>query len=552
MISPISLLVLYSILHVSYSELFTSMDYIYSAIRDATQISLRLDNYIAQEENRLAELKQFAEKLTQLQNELVGDDDGWAGNPISVYKFTKAYTDEWGEAFETYIQNDQQEALEEILSLKKTYMPGKEDMDGVTDGLARLISTYEIPAKEIANGTIKGIYTGELTAHECNSIANDLHSREYTQLALEWYDVTLEKIQKEFSDMVPTSCQNESCSDWTQDYVDLSIKNIKTSKALAVEMLEKQKRNFTIDLQAVMEQHDNDGMRDGIEDEIMGMHHDGTIKFYGRDLLRNVHTKRTYEKLCQGADESRVKDPSLVCFYFNNGNNPLIVLQPAKIEILSKSPYIIIYHDIISDTETKTLQNLTFDYLERSQGIPTNPTGDEEGLEMDSRISRYHYVDDENPMVKKLNKRIQAITALKPVYPSAEVLQVGNYGMGGQYEPHYDWFGKEQVQVLTENKSNRIATMLFYLSDVRAGGATVFPQIDVHIPVKKGAAAFWLNLDDDLEGLEDTLHAGCPVLLGSKWIANKWIHTHNQNTQCFKKRSKNAKNKSLKVSLSSE
>ncbi|XP_033732613.1 prolyl 4-hydroxylase subunit alpha-1-like [Pecten maximus] len=541
MITPISLCVLSTLIHVTSSELFTSMDYIYSAIRDANQISLRLDDYIANEENRLAELKQYAEKLTQLQNDLLKDDDGWAGNPVSVYKFTKVYTDEWDETFAAYKQNSHQEALDEILKLKKTYMPGQEDMNGVTDGLARLIGTYKISASEIANGTIKGIHTGELTAHDCNSIAQDFHTREFTQLALDWYDVAIEKIQKEVSEMVPTSCQNETCLDWTENYVKMSITNIKISRDLAVELLQKQMRNFTIDLQALLEEQEDDKeLQESMEAEIMAMHNDGSIQFYGKELIRNVHTKRSYEKLCRGAVESRVKDPSLVCSYVNNDNHPLLLIQPAKIEYLSWSPYIVIYHDIMSDSETTTLQNLTFNYLERSQGIPANPTSDDEGLEMDSRISRYYYVDDDNPMVKRLNTRIQAITTLKPVYPSAEVLQVGNYGMGGQYEPHYDWFGKQQVQILTEHKANRLATMLFYLSDVRAGGATVFPLIDVHIPVRKGAAAFWLNLDNDLEGVETTLHAGCPVLIGSKWIANKWIHTHNQNTQCFKSDSKEA------------
>ena len=37
----------------------------------------------------------------------MNDKDGWAGNPVSVYKFTKAYTDEWDEIFTTYQENNQ-------------------------------------------------------------------------------------------------------------------------------------------------------------------------------------------------------------------------------------------------------------------------------------------------------------------------------------------------------------------------------------------------------------------------------------------------------------
>ena len=45
---------------------------------------------------------------------------------------------------------------------------------------------------------------------------------------------------------------------------------------------------------------------------------------------------------------------------------------------------------------------------------------------------------------------------------------------------------------------------------------------------KKGSAVFWNNLK--AQGATDilTAHGGCPVLVGSKWITNKWIYGHDQ------------------------
>ena len=60
------------------------------------------------------------------------------------------------------------------------------------------------------------------------------------------------------------------------------------------------------------------------------------------------------------------------------------------------------------------------------------------------------------------------------------------------------------------------------------GGATVFPYLKLRINVQKGSAAFWHNLKPSGQGDYLTRHAGCPVLLGSKWVANKWIHEHGQ------------------------
>ena len=112
---------------------------------------------------------------------------------------------------------------------------------------------------------------------------------------------------------------------------------------------------------------------------------------------------------------------------------------------------------------------------------------------------------------------------------TAEELQVVNYGIGGHYEPHYDFARKSEKNAFSSlGTGNRIATWLNYMSDVEAGGATVFPLLGVTIWPRKGSAAFWYNLHRSGDGDLLTRHAACPVLVGSKWVSNKWIHERGQ------------------------
>ena len=104
--------------------------------------------------------------------------------------------------------------------------------------------------------------------------------------------------------------------------------------------------------------------------------------------------------------------------------------------------------------------------------------------------------------------------------------------MGGQYEPHVDFY-EDPIELshnpeYLQNTGDRISTFLYYLSNIRIGGATVFPKINIRVPPVKNAAAFWYNakLSGDLDSM--TQHAGCPVLAGQKWVVNKWIRQGGQ------------------------
>jgi prolyl 4-hydroxylase len=101
--------------------------------------------------------------------------------------------------------------------------------------------------------------------------------------------------------------------------------------------------------------------------------------------------------------------------------------------------------------------------------------------------------------------------------------QVLRYGLGEEYQAHYDDL---------EEDSPRVATVLVYLSDVEAGGETVFPmgvplsgEGLLRVVPKKGDALLFWSMDGRMREDRYSLHAGAPVERGVKWTMTVWIHS---------------------------
>ena len=60
------------------------------------------------------------------------------------------------------------------------------------------------------------------------------------------------------------------------------------------------------------------------------------------------------------------------------------------------------------------------------------------------------------------------------------------------------------------------------------GGATVFPTAGARVNPVNRSAVFWYNMLPSGEGDYRTRHAACPVLVGSKWVSNKWVRSKGQ------------------------
>ncbi|KAH8029957.1 hypothetical protein HPB51_006163 [Rhipicephalus microplus] len=225
--------------------------------------------------------------------------------------------------------------------------------------------------------------------------------------------------------------------------------------------------------------------------------------------------------LCRDSRESDAR-PSSRCSrcWLSSGNRGAATLSPFTVEELSPSePRLWLVHDFLSHDECESLRR---EATELEPALVTEENGRDD--EPDTRTAALAWLEN-NGSALRVYQRASALTGL--TMESAEKLQVLNYAPGGHYNEHTDPLERE------EEDGERLATLLVYLSDVKQGGSTAFPEANIAIRPRRGSALFWFNLKQEtavsLRQIDySTSHGSCPVLHGSKWIATLWIRERSQ------------------------
>ncbi|XP_037271789.2 prolyl 4-hydroxylase subunit alpha-1 isoform X1 [Rhipicephalus microplus] len=392
-------------------------------------------------------------------------------------------------------------------------LPWEEDFNGVAVSIARLQDTYLLDMDSLVSGhltitsrarnrTVPGRIP--LTARDCYFMGQVAVHNGFYDRSVEWVESAIHKATNEKPPSVPTE-------DLTK-YLDLLIK----------------KHDDVLDSMGKAGQY---WQTYGVP---VRERKKKPLQFQTKlfeDKLTFAQETQNYKRLCRGEQLRTPKmNSQLRCRYYY-GRHGSLRLQPAKIEEANLKPYIITFHDIIGDRDINDLLAYAKPRLFRSTHYG------EHGMETSLiRTSSTAWLGDQDaPVATRLNRFIESLLGLGTQYlkGEAEFYQLANYGVGGQYIAHHDFLADiyadptRKLDDFERSAGDRIATLMFYLSDVEEGGATVFPHLGVRLTPKKGNAAFWWNLNSDGEGEQLTKHGGCPVLYGSKWIANKWFRSNS-------------------------
>ncbi|XP_031434616.1 prolyl 4-hydroxylase subunit alpha-1b [Clupea harengus] len=510
----------------AHNDVFTSIGQMTDLLYVEKDLVTSLKDYIKAEEIKLQEVKTWADKLDTLTATAMQDPEGFLGHPVNAFKLMKRLNTEWVD-LENLVLKDTSDGFISNLTIQRQFFPTEEDQTGAAKALLRLQDTYRLDANTISTGILPGVtYKSPMTAEDCYELGKVSYSdADYYHTEL-WMAQALKQLDE----------GEESTIDSVTilDYLSYSI----YQQGELERALELTKRLLELDpvhqrangnLKYFEFQLEKQTKQEAAKNLVTSQKMNGTEKREPqktrfRDPLPE---RKVYEMLCRGEGIKMTprRQSRLFCRYYDNGHNPQYLLGPVKQEDEWDRPRIVRFHDIISDSEIAKVKELAKPRLRRAT-ISNPVTGVLETAHY--RISKSAWLTSyEHPVIERINQRIEDLTGLE--MDTAEELQVANYGVGGQYEPHFDFGRKDEPDAFKElGTGNRIATWLFYMSDVPAGGATVFPDVGAAVRPKKGTAVFWYNLFPSGEGDYSTRHAACPVLVGNKWVSNKWIHERGQ------------------------
>lgn len=186
-----------------------------------------------------------------------------------------------------------------------------------------------------------------------------------------------------------------------------------------------------------------------------------------------------------------------------------------------ESPHVQLYvaQNFLSDADC--------DFLMEVIDKDARPSTLYEGTEQKGYRTSYSCdVDPDDPEMRRIDHSIADLLGIPYAY--SEVMQGQRYEVGQEFKQHHDYFFVEQDYWMLEAKNGgqRTWTAMAYLNVPEEGGATGFPTLNYEVEPRKGMLLIWNNMKPDGTPNVNTLHAGTPVIRGTKYVLTKWFRVN--------------------------
>ena len=139
------------------------------------------------------------------------------------------------------------------------------------------------------------------------------------------------------------------------------------------------------------------------------------------------------------------------------------------------------------------------------------------------RTSQTCDLDSQDPVVRAVEEKITAFSRLDLTY--GEPMQGQHYEVGQEFKAHTDYFEPTGVdyEKYTSVAGQRTWTVMIYLNEPVAGGATRFKAIDKMVQPETGKLLAWNNRRPDGSCNPSTIHHAMKVRVGEKYVITKWF-----------------------------
>ncbi|XP_037727403.1 prolyl 4-hydroxylase subunit alpha-2 [Drosophila subpulchrella] len=496
----------------------------YSSIHEMTKVFgyeqkmlQHMQKFVADNQGKLDFLKARLREFEGERNEAREWGPAYFDSPLNQYLLNKRLTVDWQRVENLMETSTGEKSLNRLRKLRnRETMPDKSELEGAIDGLLRLQYVYRLKAKDLAKGILDGVdYGTQLNSEHCVDIARLALRDQHPRLAHAWLMEAKDRLtegekEKELKPqilalLVQAKKELEDFRGLNETYHEL----IQVQPAS-----EEHAQNYESFLESLGEKAFPNESKPILEHAPIPEENELVSEFQAYSLTCSGHWKLTPKE-----------ERHLRCGYVTE-THPFLWIAPLKAEELFQDPLLVLYHDVIYQSEIDVIRQLTNNRLIRATIIGNNTS-----VVSNVRTSQFTFIPaSAHKVLATIDQRVADMTNMNMKY--AENHQFANYGIGGHYGQHMDWFyptAFENKLVSSPEMGNRIATVLFYLSDVEQGGGTAFPQIRQHLKPKKYAAAFWHNLHASGVGDVRTQHGACPIIAGSKWVQNRWIRETDQS-----------------------
>lgn len=341
-------------------------------------------------------------------------------NPLNAFKLIKlTYYDiekirkDFPEEFSWYY-----ESIEDLI-------PTSNDLLGAVTGILRLQQIYRFRSEDFANGIIGDKKVRDLlTTNDIYVIGTFARQLDFKSIyfAKKYLNLTLERVEKndyEKTEIEMMSLQLDLAKicNRTSDFEEVT--------RLATNVL----KNHPNSVIASKLKNDSDHLR-SIGYKPKKLPRNPYSDFYVRNQQYSQKKETIlYSRVCRG-DLKQSADvlAKLKCRF--DSDSPYKKLVRSKIEEFNLDPYVVLFHDVISDSEVEVLKKIGRPGKHRGQ-VESEKEG-VSGEVSGARVSHVSWLkDDAHQTVAKINQRISELTGLS--MELAEELQLQNYGIGYYY-----------------------------------------------------------------------------------------------------------------------